>query len=103
MERNHALAVEGRRIICEAMGITPPFPDSMVSALAAIEMPPDGEVGAISLEGDPFHNRLLDEYGIQVPVFPWRHHGVRYLRISAQLYNHADEYRYLAKALKESL
>ncbi len=103
MERNHALAVEGRRIICEAMGSTPPFPDSMVSALAAIEMPPDGEVGAISLEGDPFHNRLLDEYGIQVPVFPWRHHGIRYLRISAQLYNHADEYRYLAKALAESL
>ncbi|MDP6220919.1 MAG: aminotransferase class V-fold PLP-dependent enzyme [Candidatus Thalassarchaeaceae archaeon] len=103
MERNHALTVEGRRIICDALGTTAPFPDSMVSALAAIEMPADGEVGAIGLEGDPFHNHLLDKYGIQVPVFPWRHHDVRYLRISAQLYNHIDEYRYLAHALKESV
>jgi isopenicillin-N epimerase len=103
MERNHALAIKGRDIICEALGTTPPIPDSMVSALAAVEMPEDGEVGAMSLEGDPFHNFLLDEYSIQVPVMPWRHHGVRYIRISAQLYNHVDEYRYLAEALSESL
>ena len=103
MERNHALAIEGRDIICEALGTTPPFPDSMVSALAAVEIPTDGEVGPMSLEGDPFHNFLLDEYGIQVPVMPWQHHGVRYIRISAQLYNHVDEYRYLAEALSESL
>jgi isopenicillin-N epimerase len=103
IQRNHDLILEGRRIICEAMGVTPPIPDSMVSAIAAVEMPPDGEVGPISLEGDPFHNYLLDQYGIQVPVFPWRHHGERYIRISAQLYNHEDEYRHLAKALSESL
>jgi len=103
MQRNHDLAVEGRRIICDALGTSPPVPDSMISAIAAVEMPPDGQVGPISLEGDPFHNLLLDEYGIQVPVFPWRHHDVRYLRISAQLYNHEDEYRYLAWALSESL
>jgi len=103
MERNHALAIKGRDIICEALGTTPPIPDSMVSALAAVEMPEDGEVGAMSLDGDPFHNFLLDEYNIQVPVMPWRHHGVRYIRISAQLYNHVEEYRYLAEALSESL
>ncbi|MEC8873767.1 MAG: aminotransferase class V-fold PLP-dependent enzyme, partial [Candidatus Thermoplasmatota archaeon] len=56
IQRNHDLILEGRRIICEAMGVTPPIPDSMVSAIAAVEMPPDGEVGPISLEGDPFHN-----------------------------------------------
>ena len=103
MQRNHDLAVEGRRIICDALGTSPPVPDSMISAIAAVEMPPGGQVGPISLEGDPFHNFLLDKYGIQVPVFPWRHHDVRYLRISAQLYNHEDEYRYLAWALSESL
>ncbi len=103
MERNRKMAVEGRRIICEALGTSPPFPESMVSSIAAVEMPDDGEVGPMSMEGDPFHNFLLDEYGIQVPVFPWLHHGKRYIRISAQLYNHIDEYRFLAGALQESL
>ena len=103
MRRNHALAIEGRGILCEALGTSPPFPDSMVSALASVEITTEGEVGPMSLEGDPFHNLLLDEYGIQVPVMPWRHHGVRYIRISAQLYNHEDEYRYLAEALGRSL
>ena len=103
MRRNHALAIEGRGILCEALGTSPPFPDSMVSALASVEITTEGEVGPMSLEGDPFHNLLLDEYGIQVPVMPWRHHGVRYIRISAQLYNHEDEYRYLAEALGLSL
>ncbi|MCS5529167.1 MAG: aminotransferase, partial [Candidatus Poseidoniales archaeon] len=103
MRRNHALAIEGRGILCEALGTSPPFPDSMVSALASVEITTGGEVGPMSLEGDPYHNLLLDEYGIQVPVMPWRHHGVRYIRISAQLYNHEDEYRYLAEVLGRSL
>ena len=103
MERNRNLAIEGRGIVCEALGTIPPVPESMVSSIAAVEMPGEGEVGAMSLEGDPYHNFLLDEYGIQVPVFPWRHHGKRYIRISAQLYNHVDEYKFLAWALRDSL
>ena len=71
--------------------------------MASVEVPTDEEVGPMSLEGDPFHNQLLDEYSIQVPVMPWRHHGTKYIRISAQLYNHIDEYGYLADALIDSL
>ena len=103
MERNRNLALEGRMVICDALGTAPPVPDSMVSSIAAVEMPDVGEVGPMNFEGDPFHNSLLDDYGIQVPVFPWMHHGTRYIRVSAQLYNHSDEYIFLAQALKESL
>ena len=103
MMSNRNLALEGRRAICEVLGTDPPVPESMVSSIAAVEMPEDGEVGPMSFEGDPFHNSLLDDYGIQVPVFPWMHHGTRYIRVSAQLYNHLDEYVFLADALKETL
>ncbi len=103
MEINRSLALEGRRILCEALGTIEPVPDSMVSSIASVEMPEDGEVGPMSMEGDPFHNFLLDEFGIQVPVFPWRHHGKRYIRISAQLYNSVDEYHFLAECLRRSL
>ena len=103
MRRNRDLALQGRNLICDALGTTPPVPDTMVSALASVEVPTDEEVGPMSLDGDPFHNYLLDEYSIQVPVMPWRHHDTKYIRISAQLYNHIDEYRYLADALTDSL
>ena len=103
IEKNKNLAIEGRKVICEALGTDPPVPESMVSSMAAVEMPGNGEVGAMSLEGDPFHNLLLDRYGIQVPVFPWKHHGKRYIRISAQLYNDIGEYEFLAEVLKERL
>ena len=103
MDRNRNLALQGRNLICDALGTTPPVPDSMICSMAAVELPTDEEVGPMSLDGDPFHNQLLDDYSIQVPVMPWRHHGTKYIRISAQLYNHIDEYEYLAEALKDSL
>jgi len=103
MERNRNLTIQARKILCDAIGTTEPVPESMVSSIASVEMPGDGEVGAMSMEGDPFHNLLLDEYGIQVPVFPWRHHGIRYIRVSAQLYNSLEEYHYLAECLRRTL
>jgi len=103
MDHNRALAIQGRRILCRALGTSPPVPDSMVSSIAAVEMPGEGDVGPMSLEGDPYHNFLLDEFGIQVPVFPWRHHNKKYIRISAQLYNHVEEYEFLADCLSRSL
>ena len=103
MQRNRKLALEGRGIICEALGTSPPVPESMVSSIASIEIPSDGDIGPMEFEGDPFHNLLYDKYRIQVPVFPWVHHKTRYIRISAQIYNHIDEYYFLAEALKENL
>ena len=103
MDHNRALAIQGRRILCRALGTSPPVPDSMVSSIAAVEMPDEGDVGPMSLEGDPYHNFLLDEFGIQVPVFPWRHHNKKYIRISAQLYNHVEEYEFLADCLSKSI
>ena len=100
MEHNNTLALNARNLLCESLGTNPPTPNSMISAMATIDLPGTYSGGA-DIMGDPLHNRLLDEFDIQVPVFPWPHHKMRYIRISAYLYNTIEEYEYLGKTLHE--
>ena len=101
IDRNRSLALAARKILAEALGTPLPCPDSMVSALGTVLMPEGGPVATSVFDGDPLHTSLLDDYRIQVPVFNWSHHNRRYLRVSSYLYNHIDEYRYLAESLEE--
>ena len=104
MKHNHDLAIEGRRILCERLGIEVPCPEEMIACIATLALPASGEEGGIPLhEPDPLHKVLQDKYGIQVPVWSWESPKGRYIRISAQLYNHVGEYHYLADALATEL
>lgn len=103
MQLNHDLAVEGRNILCERLGIEAPCPDEMIACIATLVLPSDGSAGIPLHEPDPLHKVLQDKYGIQVPVWSWESPKGRYIRISAQLYNHVDEYHYLANALAVEL
>ncbi len=103
--RNHALAIEGRRILCERLSITPPCPAEMLGAMAALTLadgpgaaPPDG----VPAE-DPLERELAERHGIVVPVLRWPSPPLRILRISAQVYNHADQYVTLAEAVAGAL
>ncbi len=103
MRRNRALALEGRRIVGEALGTPPAAPESMIGSLAAIPLPGTfgrSTAGAFGL--DPLQERLLAEHRIEVPVIAWPD-GRRFVRISAQLYNSAEQYVRLAAALKKIL
>lgn len=99
MQFNHDLAIEGRNILCERLGIEAPCPDEMIACIATLVLPSGGSAGIPLHEPDPLHKILQDKYGIQVPVWSWESPKGRYIRISAQLYNHIDEYHYLADAL----
>lgn len=103
MKRNRELAINGRKILCDALEIEPPFPDHMVSSIASIEIGKGGNFQLFDIGEDPLHDILLDKYSIQVPVIRWKHHRTKYIRISAQLYNSLAEYKYLAMVLKECL
>ena len=98
--RNKALALEGRRILCEALRIDSPCPDSMIGSLASLPLP-DGiaDPPRSPLDIDPLQDELLGQYGIEVPVIPWPAPPRRLLRFSAQLYNTVEQYCYLAAAL----
>ena len=96
VEWNRALAIEGRRTLCEALGVSSPAPDSMIGSLGAV--PVDGAFGGSAFDSDPLQTTLFDDHGIEVPVFR-SPTGGRIVRVSAHLYNEVDEYRRLAEAL----
>jgi isopenicillin-N epimerase len=105
-ERNHALALEGRDLLCQALGIEPPAPGEMVGSMASVPLPPErrpGRVQGIELYGDPVHDHLAQR-GMQVMITPWpqRPDGgawQRLVRISAAAYNDQSQYVRLAAAL----
>ena len=92
MDRNHALAIDGRDAVLTALGLSPPVPDAMLGPMAAITLDrPDAEAPAIK-------RRLMDEHAIEIPV--WGAPGGRVgVRLSAQMYNSPAQYAYLARAL----
>jgi len=90
--RNRALALEGRRLVCEALGLQPACPDELIGSMATVTLP---DV-AVDLD-----DRLDADYGIEVPVLAFPEPPARVLRLSAQAYNAAEEYAYLAAALAE--
>ena len=104
-ERNRALALEAREILCAALRIAPPCPEPMIGALAAIPLPDGESTGPPKspLYLDPLQEELLGKFRIEVPVIPWPRPPARVLRISAQVYNAREQYEALAQALKELL
>jgi isopenicillin-N epimerase len=103
MARNHRLALAGRDLVCERLGIAPPVPDEMLGAMAAIPLPvaPTPSRALSPLDPDPLQAELLTRHRIQVPVLPW---PTRWTPgRSPQLYNDLGAYELLADALGELL
>jgi len=104
MQHNRALALEGRAILCRALGVAAACPETMIGTLAAVELP-DGppEETTSFLYASPLQAALLSKHRIEVPIVPWPAPPKRWIRISAQLYNTREEYLQLAEALKQLL
>jgi isopenicillin-N epimerase len=100
--RNRALALAGRKVLCDALGISPPCPDELIGSLASVPIPDaaDSTAPASPLYADPLQDQLRLRHRIEVPIIPWPAPPKRLLRISAQLYNSLPQYRLLAEALK---
>ncbi len=103
MQRNRALALAARGVLCEALNIPPPSPDDMIGTLAAVPLPDmsAADIAGISNGLNPLRGKLLREHSIEVPVFPWPAPPKRWLRVSAQLYNSLPQYERLANVLRE--
>lgn len=102
-DRNRALALAGRRLVADSLGVPLPCPDAMIGAMAALPVPalpglPAPEANS-ALDLDPLHDALFRDHGIEVPVLTCPAHPGRLVRISAQAYNEIDDYERLAAAL----
>lgn len=107
---NHERAVEARREVADALGVEPRTPEAMLGSMATIRLPipplPD-------LAVDELKNRIADEDRIEVPLVTLPVPAARErpdalpaalgVRISAQHYNEAADYRRLAGALEARL
>jgi isopenicillin-N epimerase len=109
MRQNHELALEGRRILCEALDLGPTCPEEMIGSMAAMQLPDDADPAAAldaSTAITPTHRwqlELLDRFGIEVPIYHWPAAPHKLLRISAQAYNSPAQYEQLAVALRSLL
>lgn len=97
--RNHALAVQARRHLCERLGVMPPCPERMLGSMATLPLPERLQMTSTSAKIAPEQLRLYDEFGIEMPIATFN--GRRFFRISAQIYNALEEYEYLAEALEQ--
>ena len=95
MAANHELVCAGRDLLCDALGVDHPAPDEMLGSLAAVPVPARGSDNIF----DPLTISLRHDHNIEVPVFTWPEPPDRLLRISAQRYNHIDQYEQLAQVL----
>ena len=111
MAANHALAIAGRDLLCDALRVAAPAPAEMVGSLAAVPLPGQADP-ALPAGTTSVDQALFASYRVEVPItsFPVaavEQGGVaepaRYVRISAQRYNDVTQYGRLADALREML
>jgi isopenicillin-N epimerase len=96
---NHDLASLGRRVVAEMAGTDQPVPDESFGSMSLVELP---EGSSDSQESaDQLGMRLYEAERIEVVLTHWA--GRTFVRLSAQVYNHAAEYERLAAALPRLL
>ncbi len=103
IQENRALALRARELLCEALEIDVPAPESMVGALAAVPIGPGPELESPGWSTDPLQELLAERWSTEVIVSRWPLEPERVLRVSAQAYNSEDEMRFLADILKRIL
>jgi isopenicillin-N epimerase len=100
MAANRDLALRARNLLLECSGADVPCPEAMVGSMASIPLPqPAIGSPAHRLDCQGLH-AWFRERGVETWLYP---HPVPLLRISAQLYNHLDQFKQLATLLEAAL
>jgi isopenicillin-N epimerase len=98
-QRNHELAVNARKILCHRLGTQPLCPENMLGSIATVRLPEKFQGRSLKGRFELEQVQLYNKFGIEVPFLRIGLPAARFLRVSAQLYNTIEEYKYLADAL----
>lgn len=94
MRRNRALCLQARDLLCDVFGTKPMVPDSMLGPLAVIEIPSPG------LDTRELRERLMSEHRIEAMIVANPGADTPMIRVSPQVYNNIEQYRYTADAIR---
>jgi isopenicillin-N epimerase len=92
MAANRNLALKARNLLCHALKVDYPCPESMIGAMASILIP------SYSWSAEDLYKQLWSKYQIEVPIIPWGDDKI-IVRVSAHYYNSIEQYEYLAEVL----
>lgn len=95
MQRNAALAEQGRAVVAAAVDGEQLVEPDRAAAMTLVPLPSVADPDRTTMRAA--QRRFYDETGIEVPFVGWS--GRAYLRLSAQLYNTIDDYERLAQVL----
>ncbi len=99
-QHNHELATWAQSRLCHLWEVEPatPLDGSMLGSMATVPLPEAAEnLGPI----EEVQARLYRDYRIEVPVIEFE--GRRWIRVSCQIYNTADQYQRLGEAVLEMI
>lgn len=98
---NHELVWQAANELSTVLDFELPVPKSMLGSILTMPMP-EGEPAPRRFHAHPpLKDLLFERYRIEVPVFMFPAAPRQWLRISAQLYNDIEQYRFLGEALRE--
>jgi isopenicillin-N epimerase len=101
MKRNHEICLQARDLMCRELGLRPSCPDDMNANMSTIELPDLGEMDPPDYKNcDSLQNRIYRKYNLEIPLWYWSQPPRRITRISVQLYNSPEQFRYAAGILK---
>jgi isopenicillin-N epimerase len=100
MEESRRKAIAARCLLCEALGVAPPCPESMMGSLAAVPLPDARTRPVAPLFLDPLQDALFAR-GVEVPIVSWPGWPKRLVRISAAPYNTPAQFERLGALLAE--
>ena len=112
--RNHEATLRARDAVADVLGVPEAErpADELLGAMIALRLPAEGPLatagaGSSPLDTDPVQRQLLDDHGIEVPIYPWPVPAARsptparrFIRISSQIHNGPDDVARLMAALR---
>ena len=101
MKRNHEICLQARNFFCRELGLKQSCPDDMNACMTTLELPDLLDINPPDYKScDALQDRIFRDYHLELPLWYWSEPPRRITRLSVQLYNSPEQYRYAAGVLK---